>query len=233
MTRDEYLTEFQVTYQPVTVLVNKEDHAIYRFRHRTLGRDIVLRSYRTPLPVYEALTEIRSPYLPEVYDAIALDDGMIVLEEFISGITVAESITAEKCTPDTAFGIVKNVCYALSALHAINIVHRDIKPENIILDDHGRVVLIDFNAARRISIKSKDTAVLGTVGYASPEQFGLAQSDMRTDIYAAGILLNVLLTGTHPSERLATGRAERIIRKCTQINPDDRYQTAKKLAAAL
>ena len=72
-----------------------------------------------------------------------------------------------------------------------------------------------------------------TVGYASPEQLGVTQSDARTDIYATGILLNVMLTGKHPTEAFAKGRAGRIIRKCTALNPDDRYQCAEKLSDAL
>ena len=74
---------------------------------------------------------------------------------------------------------------------------------------------------------------MGTVGYASPEQLGIAQSDARTDIYVAGVLLNVMITGKHPSQQLAGGHAERIVKKCTHINPNDRYQTAEKLAEAL
>ncbi len=62
---------------------------------------------------------------------------------------------------------------------------------------------------------------------------GLAQSDARTDIYAVGVLLNVMLTGKHPSEKLADGKAGKIVRKCTAINPNERYQSAKNLAAAL
>ena len=74
---------------------------------------------------------------------------------------------------------------------------------------------------------------MGTVGYAAPEQLGLSQSDARADIYAAGVLLNVMLTGKHPTERFAPGRAGQIVRKCTALNPYDRYQAADKLAAAL
>lgn len=233
MTRQEYLNELMETYQLIGVPVNKEDHVIYRLRHRTLGQDIIVRSYACPMPIYEALVTVRTPYLPEVYDAIALDDGTVVLEEFIDGITVAELADAQRYREAEAFKVVKTVCRALSVLHGMNIVHRDIKPENIMVDAAGRVVLIDLDTARRVSAKSQDTVVMGTVGYASPEQMGLTQTDARTDIYAVGVLLNVLLTGKHPSDRLVGGKAGRIVRKCTQINPDDRYQTADKLAAAL
>jgi serine/threonine protein kinase len=74
---------------------------------------------------------------------------------------------------------------------------------------------------------------MGTVGYASPEQLGVTASDARTDIYAVGVLLNVMLTGKHPSEIIARGKAGKIVRKCTSVNPDERYQSAEKLACAL
>ena len=94
-------------------------------------------------------------------------------------------------------------------------------------------MLIDFNASRIESGASKDTVIMGTVGYASPEQLGLAQTDARTDIYAAGVLYNVMLTGQHPSVNIASGKAGRIVRKCTAVNPNERYQSAIELWTAL
>ena len=74
------------------------------------------------------------------------------------------------------------------------------------ISNDGTVKLIDFNASRRVTEgKRSDTVNLGTVGYAPPEQYGVAQSDPRSDIYALGVLLNVMLTGRHPSDRLAPG----------------------------
>ena len=125
------------------------------------------------------------------------------------------------------------LCDALTALHDRGIVHRDIKPENVMVDKSGRVVLIDFNASRIESEAIKDTVIMGTVGYASPEQLGLAQTDARTDIYAIGVLYNVMLTGQHPSVTIATGKTGRIVRKCTAVNPNERYHTAIELWAAL
>ena len=95
------------------------------------------------------------------------------------------------------------------------------------------MVLIDFSIARKKNTKNHDTTVMGTVGYASPEQLGITQSDIRTDIYAMGVLMNIMMTGKHPSEFSANGRAKKIIRKCTDIVPSARYQTAKQLAEAL
>ena len=118
-------------------------------------------------------------------------------------------------------------------LHGKGIVHRDVKPENVIVSPSGRVVLVDFNASRIMKASGKDTVVLGTVGYASPEQMGVSKSDNRTDIYAAGVMLNVMLTGKHPSEKMAKGRAGKIVRKCTFVSPEERFQSAEKLKKAL
>ena len=166
-------------------------------------------------------------------NVINLDDGQIVLEEFIEGVTIAEVMESGKYRYIGTRKVLRSVCNALTVLHERGIVHRDVKPENVMIAKDGRVVLIDFNAARKISFASKDTVIMGTVGYASPEQLGVAQSDARTDIYALGVLLNVMITGKHPSEKMAKGKAGRIVRKCTSVNPDERYQSAEKLANAL
>ena len=75
--------------------------------------------------------------------------------------------------------------------------------------------------------------MMGTVGYAAPEQLGISQTDARSDVYAAGVLYNVMLTGQHPSVTIASGKAGRVVRKCTAVNPAERYQTAAELWAAL
>jgi serine/threonine protein kinase len=89
------------------------------------------------------------------------------------------------------------LCECLDSLHKLNppIIHRDIKPENIIYHNN-KVTLLDFGIARFLdSKKSKDTLILGSVGYAAPEQFGFQQSNPQTDIYALGKLMNYLLNG--------------------------------------
>lgn len=112
-------------------------------------------------------------------------------------------------------------------------VHRDIKPENVILRG-SEAVLIDFDASRIFkSENTSDTRVLGTTGYAAPEQYGIAQTDERADIYSLGVLLNIMLTGKHPSKELASGRLGRIVQKCTMVNPKKRYQNVLYLMEAL
>ena len=233
MTRKDYIQKLLELYAPVSVLSEKNDCQVLRLRNRSTEKDLILRSYPTSVEAYGALLQIRCDNLPEIYDAFDVDDGQIVLEEFIDGMTVAQVMESGKYRPYGARRVLAGVCTALHVLHEKNIVHRDVKPENVMIDVSGRVLLIDLNASRKTSAAQKDTVIMGTVGYASPEQLGLRQTDARTDIYAAGVLYNVMLTGQHPSVTIASGKAGRTVRKCTAVNPDDRYQTAAELRAAL
>ena len=233
MKTKQYIDEFLQIYSLVSVLSNKNDCKVIRARHKKLKKDIVLRSYTKTIPAYEWLCGIQCENLPLVYDAVSLEDGQIVLEEYIDGMTVAEVMETDKYNYWEMSKVVRSVCNALAVLHTKNLVHRDVKPENVMICQDGRVVLIDFNASRKISDVGKDTVVMGTVGYASPEQLGIAQSDMRTDIYALGVMMNVMLTGKHPSKELAKGKAGRIIRKCTNISPEKRYQSVIQLSKAM
>lgn len=233
MTREEYIKYLFGAYSLVAVLSEKNEGKVLRLRNKATGKDLVLRSFPKHLEAYEILYGICSENLPQIYDVFDVEDGQIVLEEYIDGITVAQVMESGKYHKRGAKRVLGAVCHALTVLHDRGIVHRDVKPENVIIDQSGRVLLLDLNASRKISQASKDTVVMGTVGYISPEQLGILQSDARTDIYAAGILLNVMLTGKHPSEKLARGHTARIVKKCTAINPADRYPTAEKLAKAL
>lgn len=234
MTRAEYLKQIFSLYDMVTVLSNKNGAEILRLRHKTRGIDIVVRSYPNTVTSYTRLKDIAHQNIPTVYDALNFDDGQIVVEEFVNGITVAEMLEQNKLSYRTAKKIVFQLCNALVVLHSINVVHRDIKPENIIVMSDGTVKLIDFNASRiHTEGKQKDTVVLGTIGYAPPEQYGISQSDQKSDIYSLGVLLNVMLTGMHPSKKLARGRAGKIVLKCTQIDPNHRFQSIENVMAKL
>ena len=233
MTRKQYLTEVFNAYSLVSVLSDKNECKVLKLKSKEHNKYIVARSFPKSISAYEELYSINCANLPLIYDVINCDDGQIVLEEFIEGVTISEVMESGNYHYLGTRKVLWSVCNALTVLHERGIIHRDIKPENVMIAKDGRVVLIDLNAARQISNASKDTVIMGTVGYASPEQLGVTQSDARTDIYALGVLLNVMITGKHPSEKMAKGKAGRIVRKCTSVNPDERYQSAEKLAIVL
>ncbi|MBQ9468598.1 MAG: serine/threonine protein kinase [Clostridia bacterium] len=230
----EYLKRFFTVYQPVGQLSEKEQKKVLIAEHKKMKSRIVLRSLPQSVPLYDFLCTVRHPNLPEIYDTVKCSDGEIVLEEYIKGLNVAQVIETGLYSYRAAKSLLLDVCSALQLLHRNGFVHRDIKPENIMISDEGGVKLIDFDAARRFNVsKIGDTVALGTIGFAPPEQFGIAQSGPRSDIYALGVLFNVMLTGTHPSEELTGGKAGRIVLRCTQITPEKRFQSLESFMRAL
>lgn len=233
MKRSEYIEKILQAYSLVELLSKKNDCEVLHLRNKKTSANLVLRSFPRSVAAYEKLQNVRHVNLPEIYDALEMEDGQIVLEEYIDGLTVAQIMEIDRYRASGAERVLLGLCDALTVLHDRGIVHRDVKPENVIVEASGRVVLIDLNASRIESNASRDTVIMGTVGYASPEQLGLVQTDARADIYALGVLYNVMLTGQHPSVTIASGRAGRIVRKCTAINPNERYQTVLELWEAL
>ena len=188
-------------------------------RHLASGRRFILRRFSGNGEVYRRLLDISCRYLPAIYEAAEQNGENLVIEEFIEGDTLDFLLEGALFTPQETKQIVKQLCQGLWVLHSMAAVHRDIKPENVILRGHD-AVLIDFDAARLHKPKAEaDTQVLGTTGFAAPEQDGLSQSDTRTDIYSLGVLMNVMLTGKHPSKKLAEGRMGQVIQRCAQVKP--------------
>lgn len=234
MKTEEFLGYIKTEYATVGILSERNGERVILIKHRELEKKAVLRLHSAKREIYCFLKSIEFENLPLVYDVYELEDGFATVEEYIDGLTVAQVLESGVYTYRGAKRIVEGVCDALSVLHENGFVHRDIKPENIMISSEGTVKLIDFNVSRNVKIgASRDTAVMGTVGYAPPEQLGISQSDGRADLYALGVLLNVMLTGVHPSERLVRGRAGRIVMKCTRISPEKRFRNVDELKKAL
>ena len=216
---------------------------------KSLNRDFdILR--QSLIVETDLLKRLKHPNLPSIVDVIDSDENFLIVMDYIEGNTLEKLLAEEGAQPqDKVVDWALQLCDVLDYLHTrpTPIIYRDMKPSNIMLKSDGSVVLIDFGTAREYKEKNvADTVCLGTTGYASPEQFGgMGQTDARTDIYCLGATLYHLVTGHNPSEppyemypitkwndTLSTG-LERIIQKCTQKNPDDRYQTAKELQYAL
>ena len=202
-------------------------------RHKESGKRYVFRRYAGSGDVYRRLMTVQCPFLPQIEEVAEKDGVVAVLEEYIQGDTVAFLLEGGVLSESETCRVTANICDALWVLHSFGAVHRDVKESNVILRGN-EAVLIDFDASRLVRPgEDADTQILGTTGYAAPEQFGLRQTDARADIYSLGVLLNVMLTGKHPSRELAGGRMGRIVRRCTMMNPDQRYATVRELKEAL
>lgn len=195
----------------------------------------VLKEYT--LQVYESLTHIESKNMAKIYEVFEHEDKLIIIEEFISGHTLQDILKREgNLSEDIVAKYMIDLCNALKKIHNLNpcIIHRDIKPANIMISNDGVLKLIDFDIARIYKYgENMDTTLLGTKGYASPEQFGFDQTDCRSDIYAIGIMMNVLTTGKHTKEIESDGKLKDIIKRCTKISANERYQSVEDLKADL
>lgn len=171
----------------------------------------------------------------EIYDV--MDDGINCncLCEFVFGNNLDKIVyTKMGVDPKTAEKWMVQLCSGVESLHNRNIIHRDITPNNVMVDYEGNIKLIDFNISReRKQSASRDTTVMGTAGYASPEQFGFTQTGFGADIYAMGVLLNFMLTGKMPNEKLCSGKYASIVKKATQIKEEDRYSNVYQMELAL
>lgn len=227
------LSSIGTEYETVNIIKSGERGCVSLLRHRQNGTRFIFRHYRGTGEVYQKLLGISCPNLPQIMEAAEQDGMVAVLEEYIQGDSLAHLLKGALFTPAEARKTVLQLCNALWVLHSMGAVYRDIKPENVIIRG-SEAVLIDFDASRLFKNGSlADTQVLGTTGYAAPEQYGIAQTDERADIYSMGVLLNIMLTGRHPSKELAGGRLGRVVQKCTTVNPIKRYKNVLYLMETL
>lgn len=194
-------------------------------RDAETGKRYVRKELQGQYPVYTQLQTLVHPYLPRIEKAALEEDRTVILEEYIEGATLDRvSLSQGQLTR-----LLLELCDVLTFLHQRGILHRDIKPSNLMLAADGHLRLIDFDAARRERPQAEqDTRLLGTRGYAPPEQYGFAQTDARTDIYAMGVTFRQLLG---PLAR--KWRWKRILRKCTALDPKDRYASAAQVKRAV
>ena len=148
------------------------------------------------LDVYKSLFENHIEGTPLIKELIKEGDKLIVIEEYISGVSLREKIDKGLLNLKDVLSYILDICNILEKLHEHDkpIIHRDIKPTNIIITSYNKAVLLDFNAAKFYRVESEDTMLLGTKGYAAPEQYGFGSSTTQSDIYALGILFKEMLS---------------------------------------
>jgi serine/threonine-protein kinase len=181
--------------------------------------------------------------------------------EWVDGRLLRQILAQNKKLPaERAVRIALGICQALDYIHSHGVVHRDLKPENIMVDDEDRIKLIDFGiagmaGARRLTF-AKLSQVMGTPDYISPEQVKGKRGDARSDLYALGVMLYEMLTGTTPfrgpnpfatmNERLLNNpvppreidpaispQLQEIIYRAMERDPKNRYATAREFAKDL
>ncbi|MFT3952503.1 MAG: serine/threonine-protein kinase [Oscillospiraceae bacterium] len=198
----------------------------------------------------DMLKRLSHPNLPSIIDVIEGEDSFLIVMDYIEGKPLSKYLdTYGAQSQNDVIEWAKQLCSVLGYLHSQTppIVHRDMKPANAMLKPDGRVMLIDFGAAREFKTGNvADTTCLGTRGYAAPEQYGgQGQTDARTDIYCLGASLYHLITGNNPANPPYEMRPirqwnpafssglEEIILKCTRTDPNERYQSCAELMYAL
>ena len=172
-------------YQVVAAI--NEPHKVYLVQHRDSGRFYVKKILDVySADVYKDLQAHPIPGIPRIMDSWEEDGRLVIIEEFISGVTLRDMIEStsspaantdlrEILTVERIGHYMAGLCDILERLHSHNppLIHRDLKPSNIIITSCGNVMLLDFNAARFYSGepgRESDTRLLGTKGYAAPEQ---------------------------------------------------------------
>ena len=184
---------------------------VYLAVDERLDREVALKVMRQHLTHDESFVtrfrrEARSsaslshPNVVAVYDQ-GEDDGCIFLAmEYVPGQTLRDVMREEGLlSPRAALDVLEPVLRALAEAHAKGLIHRDVKPENVIINDNGTVKVADFGLARAVTsqtVTSTQGVLLGTVAYLSPEQVERGIADARSDVYAAGLMLFEMLTGT-------------------------------------
>lgn len=239
--------------------------AVYRAIDENLGVYVALKENFFSTDEYSRqfrreaiiLASMKHANLPKVSDHFEIDDqGQYFVMEYIEGEDLRQRMDRLGILQDEEVIVVgAAICDALQYLHTRNpsVLHRDIKPGNIKINPEGGVYLVDFGLAKIVQGGEATTtgARAMTPGYSSPEQYGTARTDPRSDVYSLGATLYAAITGTIPEDGLARAmdqadltsvrrrnpkaarRLSTVIEKALEIHPDDRYQSADEFKMAL
>ncbi|MBM3239225.1 serine/threonine protein kinase [Candidatus Poribacteria bacterium] len=212
-------------------------------QERQAGIDLFLKEA-------QRLAVLGHPMVVKVFDFFIEGNNYYLVMEYVDGQTLESilNISSGGLPEAQIVDWAIKICNVLEYLHTQNppVIFRDLKPGNIMLTQTGRLKLIDFGIAREFKASAtKDTTLLGSPGYAPPEQYGKGQTDARSDIYSLGAMLHQLLTKRDPADSpfmfpplrslnsAVSGNMESIVAKCLQIDKAQRYQTIAEVRDAL
>ena len=252
---------------------------VYRARDSKLDRDVAIKVLPSHLAVDEsartrfereakAVAALSHPNILSIFDFGKHDDVLFAVTELLEGETLRERLSSGPLSARKAIGFASQMAGGLAAAHDKGIVHRDLKPENVFVTDDGRVKILDFGLAWRAEEATDDVdeetptevrhttpgAVMGTVGYMSPEQVRGQTADHRSDIFSLGAILHEMLSGVRTFRRDTSVETMNailkeeapalsaedlppalgpIVRRCLEKKPGERFQSARDLGFAL
>jgi serine/threonine-protein kinase len=210
----------------------------------------------------ELLAKLHHDNILELYDFVKTDSAMWLVLEYVDGVSLAEVLAkSERLTVHGALAVGVEIAKALTHAHDRGIIHRDIKPANVLLSRRGEIKLVDFGIAHDDRVPSSPEpleagSTFGTPAYMSPEQILGEPLDARTDIFSLGIVLYQLVAGVRPFDgpdtkttahrirhsephslasatREIPSAFERIVMRCIEKLPGDRFGSARELASSL
>ncbi len=206
----------------------------------------------------QAAAALDHPNIAAIYEVGEYQNRPFYAMQVIEGRSLKEVIAGKDLSIDRIVDIAIQICEGLQAAHNKGIIHRDIKPSNILIDDHGRVRIVDFGLAsvRGSEQLTKTGSTLGTIGYMSPEQVRGAEIDQRSDLFSVGVLVYEMVTGHNPfikDTEVGTTQAildvtpqpmarfnreinqglDGVVFRLLEKNADLRYQTAADLISDL
>lgn len=232
-------------YDVISCLRHAEQKQIYLLLQKKSGKKAVLKCgqgiYREILKEEAGLlTRMDGKGFPKLLQWQEEDAACFLVREYVEGDTLQELMERENpLTGKEALEAVLQVCGLLKKLHEQTppIIYRDVKPQNVVRMLQEEYIIIDLDAARTFKKDAEeDTIFVGTRRTASPEQFGFQQTDERTDVYGLGMLLLYLLTGGYEKDKnyeVLPRQIKKIIAKCTEFSPKDRYTSMAEVERVL
>lgn len=217
-TMEYYLSK----YEELSVLSDTKKCRTSLMRNKDTGELVVKKEMgKESFSVYSLLKSIKNKNLIKVLECFRDEDKTIEIEEYVNGKRLDDYFREKKATLEQVVDVGIALCEGLAPMHKLNLVHRDIQPKNIIITNEGSLKIIDFDISRKENENAThDTTLLGTVGYAAPEQYGFAQTTNRSDIYSIGAVLK---------ELSSFSELDKIIAKCMEMDPANRYENVEQL----
>lgn len=212
-------------------LIHRSDKTtIFLVEEIATDKKFLLKVIKRTGLLYSQIAGIKNIALPKIYHVEESGSTTYIVEEYLKGMDLQAYLDLRgSLSEENACHLAIELCDCLQELHKLHIIHRDIKPSNLFLTDAGKLKLIDFDAARLEKPgKFADTQLIGTPGFAAPEQYGFHQTDERTDIYSLGLTLKLLLGYENYHGFLSP-----VLAKCIEFDPNKRFDSARSLKRAI